>query len=106
MGLTHRLSGFICPLLGGLGGGGGGFATTATGATVSTTTQGGGVAGGRQYTFKELEDQVQKWSVELQSQEKIFLREAQRINSWDRLLAENGDKVTDRVSEPGGEGVG
>ena len=34
--------------------------------------------------------------MELQNQEKIFQREAQRINAWDRVLAENGDKVIGR----------
>lgn len=41
----------------------GGLATTVT-AGAPTTTQSGGVAGGgRQYTFKELEDQIQKVSL-------------------------------------------
>ena len=41
----------------------GGLATTVT-AGIPTTTQSGGVAGGgRQYTFKELEDQIQKVSL-------------------------------------------
>ena len=90
--------------------------------SVATTTSSGGLAGGggvKQYTYKELEDLINKvripvlissvtflcssvpvpfpclpqWSIELQGQEKLFLQEAQQINSWDRLLAENGDKV-------------
>lgn len=44
-------------------------------------------------TYKELEDQMNKWSVELEGQEKVFLEQATRVNAWDKVLVENGQKV-------------
>jgi len=44
-------------------------------------------------TYKELEEQMNKWWVELESQEKVFLEQATRVNAWDRILIENGTKV-------------
>ena len=34
-----------------------------------------------------------QWSVELEDQEKVFLQQAQLVNTWDRMLADNGEKV-------------
>ncbi len=43
--------------------------------------------------YRQLEESINKWTMELEEQEKIFLEQATQVNAWDRLLVENGDKV-------------
>ena len=43
--------------------------------------------------YRQLEEEINKWSVELQEQEKIFIQQATQVNAWDRLLIDNGEKV-------------
>ena len=57
---------------------------TSTVATSSTTTT---------ITFKILEDYINKWMSELDSQEKDFLNQATQLNALDKIMIENGDKV-------------
>jgi hypothetical protein len=40
-----------------------------------------------------LEESINKWSVDLDEQEKIFLNQATSVAAWDRLLVSNGEKV-------------
>ena len=44
-------------------------------------------------TYRQLEESINKWTLELEEQEKIFLQQATQVNAWDRLLMENGEKV-------------
>ena len=44
-------------------------------------------------SYRQLEDQINKWTVELEEQEKVFLQQATQVNAWDRLLIDNADKV-------------
>jgi len=44
-------------------------------------------------SYRQLEDFINKWTLELEEQEKIFLEQATQVNAWDRLLIDNGDKV-------------
>ena len=44
-------------------------------------------------TFRQLEDAINKWTLELDEQENIFLNQATQVNAWDRLLIDNGEKV-------------
>ena len=46
-------------------------------------------------TYHQLEEQINKWMLELDDQEKNFLQKATQVNAWDRLLIDNGEKVTD-----------
>ena len=57
---------------------------TSTVSTSSTATT---------ITFKILEDYINKWMSELDSQEKDFLNQATQLNALDKLMIENGDKV-------------
>lgn len=50
-------------------------------------------------TFKILEDYVNKWMNELDSQEKDFLNQATQLNALDKLMIENGDKIVDLSGE-------
>lgn len=56
--------------------------TTTTATTISPTT-----------TYAQLEEMINRWSEELQGQEKVFLEQATQVNAWDRVLHENGEKI-------------
>jgi len=49
-------------------------------------------------SYRQLEDFINKWTLELEEQEVIFLEQATQVNAWDRLLIDNGDKVCPAVS--------
>uniref|UniRef100_T1JM60 Nucleoporin NSP1-like C-terminal domain-containing protein n=1 Tax=Strigamia maritima TaxID=126957 RepID=T1JM60_STRMM len=44
--------------------------------------------------FRQLEETINKWTVELEEQEKIYLNQATQVNAWDRMLIKNGEKIT------------
>lgn len=44
--------------------------------------------------FVQLEENINKWTIELEEQEKVFMNQVSHINEWDRLLLANGDKVS------------
>jgi len=44
-------------------------------------------------TYKELEEQMNKWAMELEHQEKLFLEQATKVNAWDKVLIKNGEEV-------------
>ncbi|XP_014223787.1 nuclear pore glycoprotein p62 [Trichogramma pretiosum] len=43
--------------------------------------------------FCQLEESINKWTLELEEQEKVFVNQATQINAWDRLLINNGEKI-------------
>ena len=43
--------------------------------------------------YRQLEEGINKWTLELEEQEKVFLNQATQVNAWDRLLMENGEKI-------------
>ncbi|XP_028816204.1 nucleoporin 62 like [Denticeps clupeoides] len=45
-------------------------------------------------TYSQLEGLINKWSSELEDQERHFLQQATQVNAWDRMLVENGEKIT------------
>jgi nuclear pore complex protein Nup62 len=58
--------------------------TTASAATKPANTM----------TYRQLEESINKWTIELEEQESIFLEQATQVNAWDRLLIDNGEKVS------------
>lgn len=44
--------------------------------------------------YRQLEELINKWTLDLEEQESIFLQQALQVNAWDRLLIENGDSVS------------
>ena len=48
---------------------------------------------GTQMTYRQMEEQINKWMSELDNQERVFLQQATLVNAWDRLLVDNGEKV-------------
>ncbi|KAB0341376.1 hypothetical protein FD754_018302, partial [Muntiacus muntjak] len=45
-------------------------------------------------TYGQLDGLVNKWSLELEDQEKHFLHQATLVNAWDYTLMKNGEKIT------------
>ncbi|XP_029059270.1 nucleoporin-62 C-terminal-like protein [Monodon monoceros] len=45
-------------------------------------------------TYGQLDGLANKWSLELEDQEKHFLHQATQANAWDHTLIENGEKIT------------
>jgi nuclear pore complex protein Nup62 len=43
--------------------------------------------------FCQLEESINKWNIDLDEQEKVFMNQATQVNAWDRLLIGNGEKV-------------
>lgn len=51
-------------------------------------------------SYAQLESLINKWSSELEDQERHFLQQATQVNAWDRMLVENGEKVAQFTSKP------
>ncbi|XP_038630511.1 nucleoporin 62 like isoform X1 [Scyliorhinus canicula] len=72
--------------------------TAAVGTTAATitTTSAAPTTGSAPpvMSYAQLESLINKWSVELEDQEKQFLHQATQVNAWDRMLIENGEKIT------------
>lgn len=43
--------------------------------------------------FCQLEESINKWTLELEEQEKVFVNQATQVNAWDKLLITNGEKI-------------
>ncbi|KAK9393699.1 nucleoporin-62 C-terminal-like [Crotalus adamanteus] len=69
------------------------LATTSVAASTSTATTTTGMTP-PMMTYAQLESLINKWSLELEDQEKHFLQQATQVNAWDRTLIENGEKIT------------
>ncbi|KAM6413435.1 nuclear pore glycoprotein p62-like [Rhynochetos jubatus] len=66
-----------------------GAGTSTAAITTATTSSAPPVM-----TYAQLESLINKWSLELEDQEKHFLHQATQVNAWDRTLIENGEKIT------------
>lgn len=44
-------------------------------------------------TFSQIEEMINKYTSELEEQEKVFINQATQVNSWDSLLNKNSKKV-------------
>lgn len=49
---------------------------------------------GSKMSYQQLEENINKLMSELEKQEQDFLELATQVNAWDRLLVENGEKVS------------
>jgi len=78
---------------------GAGLASGGTSAPVSlstattTTASSAAAAPGTTMSYRQLEESINKWTIELEEQEKIFLNQATQVNSWDRMIFENGEAI-------------
>ncbi|XP_043932146.1 nuclear pore glycoprotein p62, partial [Protopterus annectens] len=68
--------------------------TSATPSTIISTTATAATSMPSVMTYAQLESLINKWSLELEDQEKHFLHQATQVNAWDRMLIENGEKIT------------
>ncbi|EDW08353.1 nuclear pore glycoprotein p62 [Drosophila mojavensis] len=71
-------------------------ATGSTFANLSTatkTTDSATVANATQLTYHQLEEHINKWTLEFEEQEKVFTEQATQINAWDKLLIGNNQKI-------------
>jgi len=57
-------------------------------ATASTTTS------TSKMDFRQLQEQTNQWTNELEEQEKKFIEQAVKVNYWDKTLMVNGEKIT------------
>ncbi|XP_051156240.1 nuclear pore glycoprotein p62 [Leptopilina boulardi] len=64
--------------------------TLGTNTTVSTSASSGQVG---TINFCQLEESINKWTLELEEQEKVFVNQATQVNAWDKLLIANGEKI-------------
>lgn len=48
--------------------------------------------------FSQLEDYINKWTIQLEDEGKHYSNEAKHINAWDHLLITNGEKVLSYVT--------
>ncbi|RLU27354.1 hypothetical protein DMN91_001155 [Ooceraea biroi] len=64
---------------------------TALGTT-TTVSSATGVQPGA-INFCQLEESINKWTLELEEQEKVFVNQATQVNAWDKLLITNGEKI-------------
>lgn len=62
--------------------------SSAAGLTVASAST------GSKMSYQQLEENINKWMSELEKQEQDFLELATQVNAWDRLLVENGEKVS------------
>ncbi|KAM4561782.1 uncharacterized protein V3H82_015695 [Fundulus diaphanus] len=65
-------------------------ATTTAGALATTAA----TTAPPVMSYAQLESLINKWSLELEDQERHFLQQATQVNAWDRMLVENGEKIT------------
>jgi len=68
-------------------------ASTTTASSAASTTTSTSATPGKQMTFRQLEETINKWTTELEEQERNFLDQATQVNAWDRIVMDNGDRI-------------
>ncbi|XP_017753267.1 PREDICTED: nuclear pore glycoprotein p62 [Eufriesea mexicana] len=67
---------------------------TSTQASLGTTTTVSSSTGSLQpASINSFEESINKWTLELEEQEKVFVNQAAQVNTWDKLLITNGEKI-------------
>lgn len=62
--------------------------------TTTATTSSVNAAAASQLNFCQLEEHINKWTLALEEQEKLFINQATQVNSWDKVLINNNNKIT------------
>lgn len=70
-------------------------ATTQASLTTTTLTTQSQQPSTHSMNFFSLEENINKWKLELEEQEKLFLNQAAVVNGWDSVLLKNGDKIVE-----------
>lgn len=68
--------------------------TAVSGNAPSGPSAAAGGSASAALTYAQLESLINKWSLELEDQERHFLQQATQVNAWDRTLIENGERIT------------
>lgn len=63
--------------------------STLTTQSQAVTSQPAGI------NFYALEENINKWTIELEEQEKLFSNQATQVNAWDSILLKNGQKIVE-----------
>ncbi|KAH8319901.1 hypothetical protein KR074_008954 [Drosophila pseudoananassae] len=71
---------------------GGAFANLTT---ETKTTDSSAVPTANQLSYNQLEEHINKWTLEFEEQEKVFTEQATQINAWDKLLISNNQKIVE-----------
>lgn len=58
-----------------------------------STTQSSLAAPTTQLKFSNIEEYINKWTLELEEQGKMFTNQATQVNAWDRLVINTSDKI-------------
>lgn len=61
--------------------------------STGTTTTASANAPAAQLNFCQLEEHINKWTLALEEQEKTFMNQATQVNSWDKVLISNNNKI-------------
>lgn len=69
--------------------------STQSTASVTNTLQAAPTLPTNQMNFYTLEEQINKYTLELAEQEKIFTNQATQVNAWDSILLKNGEKIVE-----------
>ena len=67
--------------------------TAAAASLTSTTTTSQAASATSNMTFRQLEENINKWTLELEDLEQGFINQATQVNAWDQLLIKNADKI-------------
>jgi len=68
-------------------------AQTTLSSETKTTDSSASTNQANKITFGQIEEHINKWTLELEEQEKTFTNQATQINAWDKLLISNNDKI-------------
>ncbi|BHF60958.1 Nuclear pore glycoprotein p62 [Sparganum proliferum] len=71
-----------------------GSTSSATTTTTSTSNATAATTAQPTLSYRQLEDMVNKWTYELDEQERDFATELNRLNKADRILVENAEKIS------------
>ncbi|XP_016969952.1 nuclear pore glycoprotein p62 [Drosophila rhopaloa] len=71
---------------------GGAFANLTT---ETKTTDSSAISTASQLSYNQLEEHINKWTLEFEEQEKVFTEQATQINAWDKLLISNNQKIVE-----------
>ncbi|KAG6797677.1 nuclear pore glycoprotein p62 isoform X1 [Apis mellifera caucasica] len=66
---------------------------TSTQASLGTTTTTVSSSAVQPASITSFEESINKWTLELEEQEKVFVNQAAQVNDWDKLLINNGEKI-------------
>ncbi|XP_034179129.1 nucleoporin 62 [Osmia lignaria lignaria] len=70
------------------------FTTPSSQVSLGTTTTVSSSANTFQpASISSFEESINKWTLELEEQEKVFVNQAAQVNAWDKLLISNGEKI-------------